>query len=72
VATVNDAPAKVASAIKGGDYAPMYRLFDLYRTRVQERSAYARALLKQDIFDFNGNDRYDYDRKDVPDRKSVV
>ena len=66
VATVNDAPAKVASAIKGGDYAPMYRLFDLYRTRVQERSAYARALLRQDIFDFNGNDRYDYDRKDVP------
>ena len=29
-------------------------------------SRYARNLLKQDIFDFSGNDRCEYDREDAP------
>ena len=65
VASVPDAPTKTIAAVKGGDYAPMYAVFDIYRKRVVERSNYARGLLKQDIFTFTGNDRYDYDREDV-------
>ncbi len=66
VASVQDGPAKAVGAIQGGDFAPMYKLFDLYRKRVEERANYARALLKQDIFSFSGNDRYEYDREDAP------
>ncbi len=65
IASVPDAPAKAVAAVKEGDYAPMYSVFDIYRKRVVERSNYVRGLLKQDIFDFTGNDRYDYDREDV-------
>ncbi len=66
VASVPDAPAKMVEAIKGGEFAPVYGLFELYRKRVLDRSEYARGLLKQDIFDFTAPDRYHYDRKDVP------
>ncbi|MFX5839759.1 hypothetical protein ABTE60_20835, partial [Acinetobacter baumannii] len=31
-----------------------------------ERVAFARALLKQDIFTFDGDDRFEYDREDAP------
>ena len=40
-------------------------MFALYRQRVGERIGYARGLLKGG-FDFSGNERYEYDRKDVP------
>ena len=50
-------------AIKGGQLEPAFAIFALYKQRVEERSAYARALLKQDIFDFTGNDRWYYDRE---------
>lgn len=53
-------------AIKSGELEPAYAMFALYRQRVNERSAHARALLKQDIFDFSGNDRWHYDREDAP------
>jgi carboxyl-terminal processing protease len=33
---------------------------------VDERSDYARSLLKQDIFDFSGTDRWYYDREKAP------
>ena len=52
-------------AIKSGELDPAYAMFALYKQRVEDRSAYARALLKQDIFDFAGNDRWQYDREDV-------
>jgi carboxyl-terminal processing protease len=52
-------------AIRSGDLAPAYDIFSVYRQRVQERVAYARALLKQD-FDFTGEQRWDYDREDAP------
>ena len=35
---------------------------------VDQRSAYARSLLKQDIFHFDGNDRWYYDREKVAGR----
>ncbi len=53
-------------AIKGGELEPAYAMFALYRQRVNERVAFARGLLKQDIFDFSGNDRWHYDREDAP------
>ena len=40
-------------------------MFALYKQRVNARTAYARNLLKQDIFDFSGNDRWYYDREDA-------
>jgi carboxyl-terminal processing protease len=52
-------------AIKGGDMEPAHAIFATYKQRVDQRSAYARSLLKQDIFDFSGNDRWYYDREDA-------
>jgi carboxyl-terminal processing protease len=62
------APYKTSldDAIKGGDLAPAFAIFALYKQRVDERSAYARSLLKQNIFDFSGNDRWYYDREKAP------
>lgn len=53
-------------AIKSGELEPAYTIFRLFKQRVEERVAYARALLKQDIFTFDGNDRFEYDREDAP------
>jgi len=53
-------------AIKSGNMEPAYAIFAMYKQRVDERSTYARNLLKQDIFDFAGNDRWYYDREDAP------
>ena len=59
-------------AIKAGDIQPALTIFTLYRTRVEQRAAYARALLKQDIFTFEGNDRWEYDREDAPWAKDTA
>ena len=53
-------------AIKSGDLTPAYAIFATYRERVEARVAHARALLKQDLFDFTGSDRFAYDREDAP------
>ena len=53
-------------ALKSGKLDPAYAMFALYQQRVAQRSAYARHLLQQDIFDFSGNDRWYYDREDAP------
>jgi carboxyl-terminal processing protease len=50
-------------AIKDGELQPAFSIFALYKQRVAERSAYARTLLKQDNFDFTGQDRWYYDRE---------
>ena len=52
-------------AIKGGELDPAYAMFAMYKQRVDQRAAYARSLLKQDIFDFSGQDRWYYDREDA-------
>ena len=59
-------------AIKAGDIQPALTIFTLYRTRVEQRAAHARALLKQDIFTFEGNDRWEYDREDAPWAKDTA
>lgn len=55
----------MGAAVRNGDIAPALEIFALYKTRVAERTQYARDLLGQDIFDFSGNDRWEYDRKDA-------
>jgi carboxyl-terminal processing protease len=57
---------KFDDAIKSGDLDPAYAIFATYKQRVDQRVTYARNLLKQDMFDFTGNDRYEYDREDAP------
>ena len=57
---------RLDDAIKSGKLEPGYVIFALYRQRVNERIAYARMLLKQDIFDFTGDDSFHYDRKEAP------
>ena len=57
---------RLDDAIKSGELEPAYAMFALYKQRVDQRAAYARALLQQDIFDFSGNDRWQYDREDAP------
>ena len=52
-------------AIRSGELAPAYDIFGVYKQRVGERIAYARALLKQD-FDFTGDQRWEYDREKTP------
>ena len=58
--------AKIGESIKNGDAAPAFEMFALYKQRVNQRVDYARGLLKQDIFDFSGSDRWYYDREDAP------
>ncbi len=57
---------KFDDAIKSGDLAPAYAIFSTYKQRVDQRVTFARELLKQDMFDFTGSDRYEYDREDAP------
>jgi len=57
--------ANIASAIRGGELEPAFQVFAVYKQRVGERVGYARKLLKQD-FDFSTDERFEYDRKDVP------
>ena len=59
-------------AIKSGKLDPAYAMFALYKQRVDQRSAYARKLLGEDIFDFTGDDRWQYDREDAPWAKSTA
>ncbi len=53
-------------AIKSGDVQPANEIFALYQQRALERYAYARNLLRQDIFDFSGDEKWYYDREDAP------
>ena len=55
-----------AQSVKDGDLESGFEVFKRYKQRAVERYQYARALLKQDIFDFSGDDRWHYDREDAP------
>ena len=57
---------KLDDAIKSGEVAPAFEIFNLYQQRVNARVAHARSLLAKDIFRFDGNDRWEYDREDAP------
>lgn len=57
--------ARMGDAIRDGRMEPAYEIFGLYRERVAERVAHARGLLAEDIFQFDGQDRWEYDRKNA-------
>lgn len=57
---------RMGDAVRQGDVGPAFEIFALYKQRVGERVAYARGLLKQDIFDFSSDERWYYDREDAP------
>ncbi len=57
---------RLDDAIKSGEVAPAFEMFGLYQQRVNSRVAHARALLAKDIFNFEGDDRWNYDREDAP------
>ena len=57
--------AQTGEAISSGTLDPAFQVFAVYRQRVAERVAYARRLLKQEP-DFTLDERFEYDRKDVP------
>lgn len=57
---------KLDDAIKSGEVAPAFEMFALYQQRVNARVAHARSLLNKDIFRFDGDDRWEYDREDAP------
>src|SRR5690606_20993854 len=57
--------ARMGAAVRRGELEPAYRIFALYKERVDERVAYARGLLGQDSFDFTGDDRWEYDREEA-------
>ena len=63
---------RLDDAIKAGDIGPANEIFALYQTRVRERMAHARGLLKQDIFAFGSDERWHYDREDAPWAKDTV
>ncbi|MFZ5658127.1 MAG: carboxy terminal-processing peptidase [Pseudomonadota bacterium] len=66
IARFDAVKTQLDDAIRSGDLSPAYAIFATYRERANARSAYARELLKQDIFDFTGSDRFEYDREDAP------
>ncbi|HST45162.1 MAG TPA: carboxy terminal-processing peptidase, partial [Luteimonas sp.] len=57
---------RMGESVKTGDMGPAFEMFGLYKQRVTQRVAHARSLLKQDIFDFTGDERWAYDREDAP------
>jgi carboxyl-terminal processing protease len=61
---VRFAPLKTAfdDAIRSQQLAPAYDIFTTYLQRVDERTAFARALLKQP-FDFSSKETWAYDRE---------
>lgn len=62
---------KLDDAIDEEHLEAPFEIYKVYLKRMQERTAYARALLKKG-FDFTVDEDYVYDRKDAPWAKSVA
>jgi carboxyl-terminal processing protease len=54
-----------------GDTDPGRVIFDRFLTRVEQRVAFAGEVLKNERFDFTGNDEYLLDREDAPFPKDM-
>ena len=57
--------AGMGEAVRKGDTSAAMEIYAVYRERVAQRVEYARGLLEQDIFDFEGDERWYYDREDA-------
>ncbi len=51
--------------LKAGDVTLAYKIYNIYKTRVSNRTAYVKELLNQG-FDLTQNETYDWKRKDAP------
>jgi carboxyl-terminal processing protease len=58
--------ASLGELIKMGNITPAYMIYDRYLHRLEERVDYTAALLKNDTFDFEGQDNYTVERRDLP------
>ena len=56
--------AKLDDAIKNEDFSPAFSIFKTYLQRVDQRTAHARSLLKQE-FDFTAKESYEFDREEA-------
>lgn len=66
IAKLDGYRTRLDDAIKSGEVAPAFEMFALYQQRVNTRVVHARALLAKDIFSFEGDDHWNYDREDAP------
>jgi len=57
--------AGIATAIRSGELEPAFQVFAVYKQRVAQRVGYARSLFKREP-DFSTDERFEYDRKEVP------
>jgi len=55
----------IGQSLRNGTPGAAQELFALYKQRVAERVEWIRALLHEDIYDFSGDERWYYDRKDA-------
>jgi carboxyl-terminal processing protease len=62
---------KLDDAITEQNLEPAFEVFKLYKKRVEERTAYARSLVKKP-FDYTVKERYVYDREDAPFAKNTA
>lgn len=53
---------RLDDALRAGDLDPAFKIFQVFRKRVEDRSAYALKLLKAP-FDFTVNEHYEFDRE---------
>jgi len=56
---------RLDDSLRSGDLEPAFRIFLVFRKRVEERTAYALKLLKAP-FDFTVNEQYEFDREKAP------
>src|ERR1051325_2100455 len=57
--------------IKAGNTAPAHLIYQRFLHRLQQRVTYATESLQNDTFEFNGNDHYTVERRDLPAPKDL-
>jgi carboxyl-terminal processing protease len=57
--------ARLDDALRAGDLEPAFKIFQVFRKRVEERTGYALKLLKAP-FDFTVSEHYEFDREKAP------
>ena len=55
-----------------GDTYPAHYIFDRFLERLQQQHDYVNALLKSETFNFTGDDKYLYNRKEAPRPKDLA
>jgi len=63
--------SRLDDALRSGDVEPAFKIFQVFRKRVEERTAYALKLLKAP-FDFTVDEDYEFDREKAPWPKDKV